>query len=760
MVTRPAMPFFFAFIVVMGMCGITAQTVLARELLIIFSGNELSIGIMIGNWILWGAIGSYLGGRIVGNGGPPDRIAPAALLLSSCLFPAAIYTVRLFKELAVIPTEVGTGIPTIFSASLLLLMPTSLLHGVAFGVACSFGDGASPRASPAGTVYSLDALGTLTGGVLVTFLLVPFTNSFQIAVLAAAVGGGACLLFSHARQPGRPTLLKGLSALVTAAALLALAAGFGERLHIHSTARQWPGKTVLSYTNSPYQNIVVTETEEQYTFYTDGLPSIVSPVPDIAFVEEFVHFAMTAHGRPERVLVLHGGAGGIITELLKYPSVKAIDYVETDPDLLKAVLRYSDRLTKRELSDGRVTLHFQDPRLFVRNSGAVYDIVLLGLSRPRTLQANRLFTREFFRSLGKSMKENGVFTLTVPGSRSYYAEELRDLNASIIATLRDVFPSVHVIAGDTNILLAFPSERAPSPSPAVMLGRLRSAGVETALISLPHLMHRLDNAHQQWFQSQVAGSLARVNGDMLPSALFYSISYESLLFSPALRGLFIAARGISLQDTLLFCAAFCLFSVLLAGRNTTRAVSFSVAGTGFSAMVLEVILLFGFQVFQGYVFYAIGILVAVFMAGLAAGSFTGSRLVRGEAAPGRFFLACEALLTALALALAPVLLLPFLPGTILNAAIGFLLFLTGFVTGCEFPLAAACYGSGRDLRRTSRPMAGAAGTIYALDLFGGWLGGLLGAFLLFPVLGVYGSCIVVVAVKGATILPLALSLRR
>jgi len=84
----------------------------------------------------------------------------------------------------------------------------------------------------------------------------------------------------------------------------------------------------------------VVRTEDQYVFFTDGLPVVTTPVPDIAFVEEFVHFSLSAHPAPEKILFLGNGAGGAINEALKYSSVNQIDYVELDPALLRTIGRF------------------------------------------------------------------------------------------------------------------------------------------------------------------------------------------------------------------------------------------------------------------------------------------------------------------------------------------------------------------------------------------------------------------------------------
>ena len=196
---------------------------------------------------------------------------------------------------------------------------------------------------------------------------------------------------SAATRTGR--FLAALSLAIALGSALSMAAGLDGRLHWQSIAVQWHGRDVISYENSLYQNIAVTRGTGQYTLFTDGLPAATIPVPDITRAEEIAHIPLLTHGSPRNVLILHGGAGGVIGEVLKYPTVRHVDYVEIDPAYLGTIARYPSELVRSEFGDPRVTLHHTDGRRFVKIAppGRRYDIVLLGITSPTTLQANRFF---------------------------------------------------------------------------------------------------------------------------------------------------------------------------------------------------------------------------------------------------------------------------------------------------------------------------------------------------------------------------------
>ena len=120
------------------------------------------------------------------------------------------------------------------------------------------------------------------------------------------------------------------------------------KLHNYSISAQWKNHNIVHYQNSQYGNICVIENEGQYIFFLDGVPNLITPIPDIPSLEEFVHLPLLAHPEPARLLILSGGAGGMINEVLKHPSIEAIDYAELDPLMLELNMLYKC-MTPKEL---------------------------------------------------------------------------------------------------------------------------------------------------------------------------------------------------------------------------------------------------------------------------------------------------------------------------------------------------------------------------------------------------------------------------
>ncbi len=156
-----------ASLLIMGLSGIVAQIVLLRELLVSFFGNELTLGIILANWLILEAIGSFYVGKSVEKTERKIEIYVLLQLIFSLAFPFAVYLSRVFKNfLLIIPGE-GLGFSPIFYSSFLILLPVALSHGALFTFGCKiYSQYAREDASSIGKVYVLETIGSIIGGLL------------------------------------------------------------------------------------------------------------------------------------------------------------------------------------------------------------------------------------------------------------------------------------------------------------------------------------------------------------------------------------------------------------------------------------------------------------------------------------------------------------------------------------------------------------------------------------------------------------------
>jgi len=764
----------------MGFSFTVTQGLLIRELLVAFFGNELAIGLILGNWLILEAIGSGLLGRLADRWrGRASAFAALqvlfAIFLPVCLYAA--YSVR--RIVGAIPGE-GMGLAPVFYSSFFILAPLALVDGAMFAFGSRiYGTLTRDEAPAIGRVYVYEALGAIVGGIVFTYLFITYLYSLQIVLVLSGLN-----LLSAALILGFQTLPEGdmqaevlrrplipIPSLVAVLLLLIASLGFlfsplSDKAQRWALGQQWPGFDLVFSENSVYGNVSVIEREGQYTFYADGIPILTAPVPDLTLSEEIVHLPMLFVPQPRRALVLSGGVGGVLNELARYP-LERIDYAELDPLLIQAVFNFPTPLTQTELNNPRVLVKHVDGRLLVReriwesppSPEERYDLVILNLPYPSTLQLNRFYTLEFFGMLRGLLAEEGILVVGCPGTLTYMSDELRDLNAMAYRTLSGVFPYVRPIPGDLTLWLASPSDELVKASVDGLAERWTGRGLETQLLTASHIRLRLDQRYLDWFWASLdeteGHGKSLVNRDLHPVGLFYGLSYWNALFSPGLARVFAVAGRLKLWmlgvpvvgGILLFLAI-----LKLTGKGRGAIVPIAIATTGFTGMTADLIIIFAFQTLYGYVYHWIGLVITAFMAGLSLGSLLMTRRLAKLERERPALLRLELALVLFWL------LLPIVLGTLYShithplifSSIQWLLLalnaLAGFLVGSQFPLANKMWLKGREGLR------GTTGALYASDLLGAFVGSVAVSVVLIPVLGILETCLLAAVLKLGSLL--------
>ena len=752
-----------------GLSGIAAQIILLRELLISFLGNELTLGIILANWLVLVAIGSLVIGKTVEKVKRKIEVFVFFQLLVCVALPFAIYLSRIFKNILLATPGEGLGFAPIFYSSFLILLPVALPQGARFTYGCKLYSQLIKEDAPSiGKVYVLESIGSIVGGLLMTFLLIQYLNSFEIAFIISLMNTlvSIFLLWPKTKpfHPAFQTTLWILSILLSLVFAYSLLSQTSNAIHQSSIQSQWRNLNVIHNENSHYGNITVTKSGEQFTFFTNGVPTITTPVPDIASIEDFVHFPMLFHEKPESLLILSGGAGGMIHEVLKYP-VRRVDYVELDPLLLKLIQKFSTPLTQSELSDPRVRIHYTDDRFFINRTRDRFDLIFIGLPPPQDLQTNRLFSSEFFSIAKGKMNADGIIVLTLPGSLTYISPELKALNGCISETLKAVFRSVRIIPGDTNLYLASDSRKLERVTSAEIVKRFEDRKIKTSLFTKGYLEFRLHEQWLKWFFEPTGRKEVRINSDFRPIGVFFSLSYWNALFSPSLAEIFKSFERFSLQISIFFIILWTLLMSLVFVKRPSLSgqfVPYAIFTTGLAGMIFNLAIIFTFQTFYGYLYHQIGLLIAIFMFGVALSSFYMSRHLEGIERDSHLFLKMEIVIILFSF------LFPFvlsvLPRYLERTALSLLVyplflimsFLSGACIGLQFPLASKIYLA---LPGKKRTVGHTAGVLYGADLLGGFLGGLFGGILLLPVLGLKESCFMMGLVKMSSLALLFIFIR-
>jgi len=739
-----------------GFSSLVAQMLLLRELLVVFAGNELSIGVIFANWLILGGLGSLIMGKWAEKIKHRIEIFVSIVVLLFISLSAAIYLARILKNLLDVAIGEGLGFSIILYSSFFILLPIGIFNGALFTLGCRISsDFFGSNAVSIGKVYIYGTIGTIVGGISWTYLLVPFFNAFQISIGLTLLNLLACLVlmfFARKRSVLNGVIIAFYAVSIMFCAYLLFTDG-ANGLHLQSIEKQWAPLNVVHYQNSIYGNIVVTETEEQYTFFLDGIEHITLPIPNIIAIEEFVHTSMLSHPYPRNLLVLGGGAGGVINEILKHPSVETIDYTELDPLLIELIKKFPQPITEMEFSDKRVNVKHVDGRYFLKTTENKYDLILVGASNPSDIRTNRYFTEEFFYLAQNRLTDEGILVISLPGCLTHITEELRNLNVSIFRTLEIVFSYVRPFPGEgRNLFLASNSEGIQKMDIAILVNRLKERNLDADLAIPWHIERMLHPGWTEWFIRFAEEGTLRTNHDFKPRGVFYSLSHWNTLYAPYLRLPFRWFEMINLPILFGFFIAFIIFFLIFQNKNRRSCpfgIPLCIATTGFAGMVFDLALIFTFQAIYGYVFAWIGLLIATFMTGIAGGAIIMISSFKRIKSDIKFFIGIDLAIICFALVLPFVFILlrpylaaegifPCLKGLFLG-----LCFISGFLVGAQFPLANRLYMN----LKSKSDFTQTAGLIYGADLLGGGIGGIVGGVILLPLLGLLGTCIVIVFLK-------------
>ena len=678
----------------LGLSAFLVQVTLMRELLSVFSGNELVFGIVLGTWMLLTGIGSAWG-KTAARLKSPLVVLVAAQVLVAALPIADVVALRMLRNTIFLRgSEVGVTdtVVTCFA----LLAPYCLALGyllpLASSILASQGDAAG-----IGRVYFLDNIGSVAGGLLFSFLLVGLLSSFGILYVPAGLN-----LLSAAVVAAAAGRWRLLAAPIAATAALAATIAAVD-LDALSTGVQYAGQRIIFRGQSPYGKLLVTESAGQVNFVENGVP--LFSTHNVEQVEETVHYAMAQRPQARRVLLVSGGVSGTAREILKY-GVQAVDYVELDPLVIEVARRY----LPESLDDPRIHVFPNDGRLYVKQALRQYDVVILDVPDPSTSQLNRFYTREFFAEVRRVLVPGGVVSLALARYYDGYLDpDTSRMLATTYRTLKDVFGNVLVLPGGKMFFLA-----SDGGLTSDVAGQIQAAGVATRWVNRPYLAAMLTPDRLAGVRRALADD-ASSNRDFNPILYHYHLRYWMSQFKVRF-GLLEAA----------------LLALLAAYLARIRPVPLAVFTTGLAASALEVVLLVAFQILYGSVYHQVGLIVTMFMLGLGLGSWTATRK-RSPACSLAWLLAALAVYAALLpAALIGLGHLGGIAPAASQVAIPGLTLLLGALVGGAFPLAASL-----DFQN----VAATASRLYTADYVGAALGALLVSTLLIPLLGITAVCL-------------------
>jgi spermidine synthase len=267
-------------------------------------------------------------------------------------------------------------------------------------------------------VLSFDYIGSLFAAVLFPMFLVPRLGLVRTSIVFGLLNAAVGLYGTWLLKP----LLRGVMVLRIRAAIvvviLVVALLRADKLTTLAEDQLYADDIVYA-ASSPYQRILVTRNAAGFQLFLNGNLQF-SSADEYRYHEALVHPAM-AWGARRHVLILGGGDGLALREVLKYPDVERVTLVDLDPKMtaLSAAFKPLGELNANAFGDKRVRVVNQDAMIWIEQVRDTFDAAIVDFPDPSSFAVGKLFTTRFYRLLRARLAPDA--TVTVQCTSPLYA---------------------------------------------------------------------------------------------------------------------------------------------------------------------------------------------------------------------------------------------------------------------------------------------------------------------------------------------------
>ncbi|MCK5879610.1 MAG: hypothetical protein KAH24_07515, partial [Holophagae bacterium] len=389
-----------------------------------------------------------------------------------------------------------------------------------------------------------------------------------------------------------------------------------------------------------------------------------------------------------------------------------------------------------------------DARRFTRtlaeSGGQKYDVVYLNQPEPVSTLLNRFYTVEFFRNVSRILAPEGVISLRMVSTVNYTSGELGNAAKTMMATVRAVFPRTVICPESPHMVFASRSPGSISADPSKLAKRYRRFNMEPSTMALMfRSLYPLERTDQLQLELISKPGSICLNSDLTPV-----LSMQVARLTGWYSGSGISTVMGWLQGAPWLWAVFLLgfWAVCLSLAKKERAPVLLVAGVvGFSAMAVELVVIYAFQSSVGMVYGKVGLLIGLFMTGLPVGAWWSDRFLRKSSLSGRGEFLLRGVLLLLIILVAVFLLVEWRHVELPAAGFYLIMVADGLLTGVVFPASVAV------ITARNHALVSAAGWVDALDHGGGALGAMLTGGFLVLILGVPVTLLFLLALLGVVV---------
>jgi len=196
-------------------------------------------------------------------------------------------------------------------------------------------------------------------------------------------------------------------------------------------------KQTMVHEQTDFQELAMIETEEYGNMLLlDGMV-MTTERDEFVYHEMVAHPALFTHPNPENVLIVGGGDGGVIREVLKHPQVKKAVLVDIDGKVIEYSKQYLPSIAGK-MDDPRAEIIVNDGYMHIHDHKNTYDVIMVDSTEPVGPAVN-LFTKGFYQGIYDALKEDGIFVAQTDNPW-FKADLIQSVNRDV----KEVFPIVRV----------------------------------------------------------------------------------------------------------------------------------------------------------------------------------------------------------------------------------------------------------------------------------------------------------------------------
>ena len=404
-----------------GISGIVAEYVLST-LASYFLGNSIVQWTMILSTMMFSmGLGSRFSKYIKNNLVESLIIVEFTLSIFTSLAALSVYTVSAFTQY--------TGI-FIYLCSISI----GVLIGLEIPLVTRINENYEPLRVNIASVMEKDYFGSLFGGIFFAFVGLPMLGisytPFILGVTNFIVAIWLYYQLSNNLELKNKTSLKAYGIFVST--ILILGFIYTDEIIIFGEQNKYKDRIVYEE-QSRYQKITITQWKNDYWLYINGNEQL-STFDEFLYHEPLVHPVMNLVKEHKNILILGGGDGFAVKELLKYPEVEEIVMVDLDPamtDLGKdnPIMR---KFNNDSMHSDKLEIINMDGFNYLEDINKFFDVIIVDLPDPKSVELNKLYTKEFYQLALFKLRPNGMI-ITQAGSPYYATKAFKCIDKTMLA---------------------------------------------------------------------------------------------------------------------------------------------------------------------------------------------------------------------------------------------------------------------------------------------------------------------------------------